>query len=174
MEQIRLIDTILQMSFEEVSKRENEFKKEYNLLSEIEDDSMGHWLRRVKASGEAKETDQVLLTLIVELHRKIDELSAFIKQETKEFLKLENKATINKIGFHHIHIENAIFELNMNYYARVNMPFFPKREVPIFIKALSKNLAQIVYIHDKDQKDWNAYLMAKEREQIREKKRKML
>ncbi len=174
MENVRLIDTILQMSFEELGERNDEFKREYNLLSEIEDDSLGQWLRRAKATGEAKDSDQVLLTLMVELHRKIDELSAYIKQEKKDLLVLKNSVMINKIGFNHVGVEKDIFQKDKSYYARVNMAFFPKREVPMFIKAISKNFAQITIIHDKDRRDWNAYLMAKEREEIRRKKRSAL
>ena len=172
MEDVRFVDTLLQMDFEELGERDDDFKREYNLLSEIEEDSVGQWLRKSKATGEAKDSDQVLLTLIVELHRKIDDLSAYIKQETKDLLKLQNSISIDKIGFHHIHILQKVLQKDKNYYARVEMPIFPTRKVPLFLRAISEDLVEVVMIHDKDQKDWNSYMTAKERVKIRESKGK--
>ncbi len=168
MEDVRFVDTLLQMDFEELGSRDDDFKKEYNLLSEIEEDSVGQWLRKAKATGEAKDSDQVLLTLIVELHRKIDDLSAYIKQETKDLLKLQNSVMIDKIGFSHIQTAKKLFEKDKSYYARIEMPIFPTRKVPLFLKALEEDLAEVIMLHDKDQKDWNSYMTAKERAEIRE------
>ena len=52
------------------------------------------------------------------------------------------------------------------------MPVFPKREMPVFIKAISSNIGQILLMHDKDLKDWNSYVASRERVMIRELKAK--
>ena len=52
------------------------------------------------------------------------------------------------------------------------MPFFPTREVPLFFKAISKNEAKVILLHERDEKDWNAYVVSRERVMIREMKAK--
>ena len=170
---IRIVNAPLVIEYEESDKRYNEFKKEYDSLSEYEEDSIGQWLKLAKAKGDTRDSDQVLLTLIVELHRKIDELTALIKNEEREFVKLKNLQRVEGIGYEHFKFENNILSIEKEYYGRIAMPVFPKREIPLFFKAVDTNMAQITLMHDKDIKDWSAYVVARERVMIRElKKRK--
>ena len=78
---MRLVPANLDIVFEEVGGRESEFLREFDKLSGNEDDPLGAWMKRAKAKGDTKESDQVILTLLVELHRKFDELNAYIKNE---------------------------------------------------------------------------------------------
>jgi len=48
------------------------------------------------------------------------------------------------------------------------MPVHPRRDIGIFFKALSQTLVQIVKIHERDEKEWAAYMTARERILIRE------
>lgn len=163
----RLIDAPLEIDFCLFSDDED-LVREFNMLSESDDDPVGQWLKLAKARGETSESDQVLLTLLVELHRKVDDLSAYVKNETTEYIKLEKKVQIDSIGFENFHTKSNDFEIGKRYYGRVLMPIFPKREVPIFFKAVEENLAKIERIHDRDRKDWNAYVTARERVMIRQ------
>ena len=88
-------------------------------------------------------------------------------------MKLAHSDQILEIGFDHIKIESASFEETKEYYARIEMPVFPKREMAVYLKGITPNIAQIILIHEKDQRDWNAYVVAKERILIRELKRSM-
>ncbi len=167
---IRFIDAILDISFELMGEKDEEFKKEYRILSDFEEDAVGQWLKLAKARGEARDSDEVLMRLLVELHTKIDTLTALVKNETKELLNLKQKTKISAIGFECIQIEDEILEKDKEYYCRIEMPVFPKRSMPIFVKALDKNSAKISLMHEKDEKDWNAYVTSKERVEIRQKK----
>lgn len=167
---IRFIDAVLDVSFELMGEKDEKFKKEYRVLSDFEEDAVGQWLKLAKARGEARDSDEVLMRLLVELHSKIDTLTALVKNETKELLNLEQKTKINGIGFECIRIENEILQENKEYYCRIEMPVFPKRSMPIFVKALDKNSAKISLMHEKDEKDWNSYVTARERVEIRQKK----
>lgn len=170
MDSIRYINAPLDVVF---SKNDNEeYKREYDRLASSDDDSVGEWLRLAKARGETSESDQVLLTLVLELHRKVDEMSAYIKGEKLELLSLVHCGEIEAIGYEHFKFSEEILELDTSYYGRLDMPFFPKREVPIYFKAISKNEAKIELIHERDEKDWNAYVVARERVMIREMKSK--
>jgi len=48
------------------------------------------------------------------------------------------------------------------------MPVHPKRDVAIYFKALEPSLAKITMMHDRDEKEWAAYMTARERVLIRE------
>jgi hypothetical protein len=121
-----------------------------------------------KARGETSESDQVLLTLLVELHRKVDDLSAHIKGEKIEFISLEKQNDIQAIGHENFQFSEDVLEENTNYYGRIEMPFFPKRNMPIYFKAINKKEASITLLHERDIKDWSAYVVARERVMIRE------
>ncbi len=171
-EEIRVVNASLTIEFEEVNDRYEEFKREYDSLSEYEEDSIGQWLKLAKAKGETKESDQVLLTLMVELHRKVDELTSIVKNEEREFVKLKHISRIEAIGHEHFRLEKELFEPGKEYYGRIAMPVFPKREIPLFFKAVEKNMAEITLMHEKDTKDWSAYVVARERVMIRELKKR--
>lgn len=164
---MRYINAPLKIDFD-IENSSKEFKHEYDSLSSADDDSIGEWLRLAKARGNTEDSDQVLLTLVVELHRKIDEMNAFMRGEKQDFLTLTCSADIEAINYEYFKLTNEIFEEDIEYYGRIEMPFFPKRQVPIYFKAISKNEAKIVLVHERDEKDWNAYVVARERVMIRE------
>ena len=60
----------------------------------------------------------------------------------------------------------------VEYYARIEMPVHPKRDVGIFFNATSTTVAHITKIHERDEKEWSAYMTARERVLIRELKEK--
>lgn len=172
-ENVRIVNAPLIIEYEESDKRYDEFKKEYDSLSEYEEDSIGQWLKLAKAKGDTRDSDEVLLTLMVELHRKIDELTSLVKNEEKEYLKLKNLQRIEGIGYEHFKLEKEVLQEGLEYYGRIAMPVFPKREIPLFFKAVGKDMAEVTLMHEKDIKDWSAYVVARERVMIRElKKRK--
>ena len=125
-----------------------------------------------KARGETSETDPVLLNLLIEMHNKIDSLEMFLKNETPVRVSLINEAQIEAIGFEHFDLSDEALEEGKEYYGRVEMPVHPRRDVGIFFKAISKTLAEIVKIHDRDEKEWGSYMTARERVLIREAKEK--
>jgi len=170
MEDVRFVVAPLIIHFEKVGENQEKFSKEYNSLSEFEEDAVGQWLKIAKARGETGDSDQVLLTLLVELHKKVDMLTSIIKEEEKKLLTIAHKNMISKIGYEHIMIEENLLEVGEKYYVRVEMPVFPKREIPLFVKALSENVAEITNIHEKDERDWSTYMAARERVMIREAK----
>ncbi len=169
---IRLVKAPLIIHFEKIDQNRDFFEKEFNSLSEFEEDAVGQWLKLAKAKGETENSDPVLLTLIVELHKKIDQLSALIKEEERTFISLSSKKSIDSIGFEHIKLEGGFFEEGEEYYCRIEMPVFPKREMPVFIRAISADIGKILFMHDKDLKDWNSYVTSRERIMIRELKAK--
>lgn len=173
MSDIRFVPAVLTIHFEKMrSDRTEAFRREYIGLSEYEEDAIGQWLKIAKARGETKETDEVLLNLLVELHKKVDALTAIVKNEEKKLLPLAHTTQILEIGFEHVRIDEALFHEGEEYYARIEMPIFPRREMALYLKGIQPYVAQIILMHEKDLRDWNAYVVAKERAQIREMKKR--
>jgi len=169
---IRLIPAPIEIEFAIASTLPEAYEREYHSLSESDDDPIGQWLKLAKARGETQDTDPVLLNLIIELHRKIDNLEAYIKNETPKRVALPSHTQIESIGFEHFKIKEELFEPKTLYYGRVAMPVHPKRDVAIFFEALTPNLAHITRMHDRDIKEWNSYVAARERVLIREMREK--
>ncbi|MCK9492446.1 MAG: hypothetical protein M0Q24_10160 [Sulfurimonas sp.] len=169
---VRLVPSHISMTFDEVSVNEEGFNKEFSQLSESDDDPISQWLKLAKGRGETAESDPVLLNLVVELHRKIDALEMFLKNEKPKRVHLKHEIDIESIGFEHFKISSDLFESGVEYYGRIEMPVHPKRDVAIFFKAVDASLAEITKIHERDEKEWGAYLTARERVLIREAKAK--
>lgn len=170
MENIRLVKTSLKIVYEVGDSGNNEFLKEYYGLIQLNDDPLGAWLRSSKMRKEADETNQVLLTLLIELHRKVDYLTHTMKTDAPLVLPLKNQENLVSIGHGYFQFENNVLAVGQNYYGRIDVPTFPKREMPIFFEAISENIAKIILMHEDDEKDWSAYMMACERVMIRQMK----
>ncbi len=166
MENIRYVNAPLNIVFN--VDDDEKYKKEFDILGLSDEDAVGEWLKLAKARGETSESDQVLLTLLIELHRKIDNLNAYVRGERIEYLELGESSHIQAIGYEHFKLESELLQEDILYYGRIEMPVFPKREVPVFFKAISKSEAVISLLHERDEKDWNSYLVARERAIIRE------
>ena len=168
----RLVQAPISVVFSEVSSQKEEFQREFQQLSDSDDNPINQWLKMAKARGDTSDTDPVLLNLIIELHNKIDSLEMFLKNEEPKRVSLTVEAHIDSIGFGYFNIKDEILEEDKEYYGRIEMPVHPKRDVAVFFIAQSKTLAKIVKMHEQDEKEWSAYLTARERVLIREAREK--
>ena len=168
----RLVKAPISLVFSESDTNHEIFEREYHQLSESEDNAINQWLKLAKARGETTDTDPVLLNLVVELHNKIDALEMFLKNEEPVRVSLTAQAQINAIGFEHFSISDELFEVDIKYYGRIEMPVHPKRDIGVFFVAQSSTLAKIIRMHERDEKEWSAYMTARERVLIREAREK--
>ena len=165
---MRMVEAPLSLVFDILEEDEAGFKREYQQLSESDDDPIAQWLKLAKAKGETAESDPVLLNLLVELHRKVDNLERLIKNEKPKRITLRYAKNIAKIGFEHFALDTPALEPKRRYYGRIEMPVYPKRDVPVIFVALSETLAKIEQMHERDEKEWASYLTARERVLIRQ------
>lgn len=168
----RLVAAPISIQFSELSLDKEAYEREYQQLSESDDDPISQWLKLAKARGDTSETDPVILNLVVELHRKVDALEAFLKNEVPRRVPLTQEAEIKAIGFEHFEFKDAVLETGEVYYGRIAMPVHPKHDVGVFFKALSPSLVEILKMHERDEKEWAVYMTARERILIREAKEK--
>lgn len=168
MSEPRLVPAPISICYSEAHLDEEGYEREYQSLSESDDDPISQWLKLAKARGETSQSDPVILNLLVELHRKIDALEAFLKNEIPKRLSLVHESEIESIGFEHFKLKEDGFEVGKIYYGRIEMPIHPKRDVAVFFEAQSERLAKFIRIHERDEKEWASYMTARERVQIRE------
>ena len=166
---MRFVNAVVDFEFDEYK---DEFKSEYDKFSAESDDPIGQYIKLAKARGETKDTDPLLLELLVALHRKVDELIALVKNEKKELIPLSYKTQIIGVGFDYFKIKDNLFKKGTKYYGRMHLPVFPKREVPVIFEGFSENIGKIIMMHERDEKDYNAFITARERAIIREMKSK--
>ena len=96
---MRIINAPLNIAFGKVSAdNEAKFRAEFDRLSENNDDPISAWIRTTRARGRVIDENEPILQLLVELHRKIDALSAQINNESKNYISLESHAVLEAIG----------------------------------------------------------------------------
>lgn len=167
---VRLVKAPISISFSKSTLDDETMLREFHKLSDADDDPINQWLKLAKGRGETAETDPVVLNLLVELHRKLDALESLIKNEQPIRLKLTQDANIESIGFEYFNLLENVLLPEQIYYGRLAMPVHPKRDIAVFFMAESQTLAKIIKIHERDEKDYNSYLTARERVLIREAK----
>ena len=173
MDKIRFVSTSLELFYEEIfDSNKKMFQDEYNKLSEYGSSDIEDWLKKAKAKGLTEDSDKVVINLLVELHKKVDRLESVLRNNEEKHTPLQHSTKIVGINFDYIKTDGLDFLEDKNYYARVVMPTFPKREIPIFLIGKSANIAKINLMSQKNLEDWNSFIMTKERELIRELKRR--
>lgn len=168
MSDVRLIDASLDIVFDAVSpSNEQELEHEYFHLSESDDDGIGQWLRTAKAKGDTSESDPVVIHLLVELYRKMDRIENLLADTPPKRIALSRQGNIVRIGFEHFELTEPLLESGKVYYGRVEIPSLLKKETALYFEALTPTLAKITRIHMRDESEWGAYMMARERMMIR-------
>lgn len=133
--------------------------------------SIDEWLSLAKAKGETDDSDPFTIKILVELHKKIDELTNYIKNNRPDRLELKYKGHTIKIGFDGFRIDKPNLKEGKKYYARISMPLFIKRDILVFFEALDKDTAIIKRISRSDEKDWSSYIAESDRLEIRKQKK---
>ncbi len=169
---MRIISAPLKIDFGKVGTDESLFKAEFDRLSENNDDPISAWIRNIRSRGRVVDESEPILQLLIELHRKIDSLSAQINNESKSYLTLESTAVLQSIGHNVLIFGEDLLEVGAKYYARLDIAVFPVRKIPLFFNALDSKNAEICLMHGRDEVDFDSYIAARERSIIRENKAK--
>ncbi len=167
---MRIISAPLKIDFGKVEANESLFKAEFDRLSENNDDPISAWIRNIRSRGRVVDENEPILQLLIELHRKIDSLSAQINNESKDYLTLESTAVLESIGHNVLIFGDDLLDAGAKYYARLDIAVFPVRKIPLFFNAVDSKNAEIYLMHGRDEVDFDSYIAARERSIIRENK----
>lgn len=142
-------------------------RREFESLSEDNNDPISRWAKLARSRGDMSESEGILLSLIIELHRKIDKLEQLIEQKQDTHISLEFNNKISQIGHEYFQLQDNVIE-NKKLYGRLQMPVFPKRQIPIYFSHHKEDIYKIDFMHNRDTVDYDSYIKARERALIRE------
>ena len=125
-------------------------------------------MKYARAKADSREADDIVLKLLVTLHYKLDEIKNILTDNVRQFVKLESKENVEALGHSVIIMPKAVFQKGAQYYARIDLPVFPERLIPIFLEAIEPKVAKVKRIHERDERDWDSYITSRERSLIRE------
>ena len=157
----RLISSRVEIEFEPDmdGAHESEFNQSRSNIDE--------WLSIEMVRGEGENSDPLTIKLLVELYKKVEELSNIIKNQHTPPKPLKFCLDTSKIGYEGFEFDKDSLEVGTSYFARVNLPLFIKREVMVYFKAITPNCAKILKISRGNEREWNAFVAESERLEIR-------
>ncbi|WP_086253127.1 hypothetical protein [Campylobacter sp. P091] len=157
----RLISSRVEIEFEPDmdGAHESEFNQGRSNIDE--------WLSIEMARGEGENSDPLTIKLLVELYKKVEELSNIIKNQHTPPKPLKFCLVTSKIGYEGFEFDTDCLEIGTSYFARVNLPLFIKREVMVYFKAITPKCAKILKISRGNEREWNAFVAESERLEIR-------
>lgn len=170
----RLVDSRLSVEFGILNDSlHTQALEEYNALTQLHKNSIENWLHSLKLrSGDCKcgAGSVVLGEMLVHIYKKIEHLEHLITKSQVSYIPLESIAHSTKLGHGIIILDSAQLIINEKYYARIMLPIFPARCVPIFATAKENNVLQVTKIGDQDLKDYDSYIVSIEREMLKARK----
>ena len=169
----RLIKVALNISYQKIHC-DDDFKDEFDLLSQDNNDPIGMWLKNMRAKGRIIDDSEPLFQLIVELHRKVDLLSESLNNQSREYVPLEKNAILDSIGHNLIIFKDEVLKPSSKYYGRLDIAVFPKRFMPFYFIANDESSARIYLMHERDIVDYDNYIVSRERVLIREMRNKTI
>ncbi|MDR1451174.1 MAG: hypothetical protein LBI57_02390 [Helicobacteraceae bacterium] len=170
LDELRWISAPLFAEFSPERENREQFRLEFDHFAESDDDPLSEWLKLARARGETKESDPVLLAMMIDLHAKIDELARLIKGEKKRLVELTRSSALDGLNYSHFRLKEPKLKAGERYYGRIAMPVFPMRDFGLYFVALSDKIAELSLLHERDQRAWDGYAASRERAAIRQMK----
>ena len=168
----RTVQAPLNLEFALIEAADSEstkaYEREYASLSNADADPLGEYMKYARAKADSREADDIVLKLLVTLHYKLDEIKNILTDNVRQFVKLESKENVEALGHSVIIMPKAVFQKGAQYYARIDLPVFPERLIPIFLEAIEPKVAKVKRIHERDERDWDRSITSRARSLIRE------
>lgn len=150
------------------SRGDEAFLREYELLNASSSDLIA---QAIHFAGKEKNTSLTLiLELLMDLHEKITRLEEHVLAHKRARLELPASATIHALGHGVLGCGGAGLVEGRFYYVRFALPSAASRDIAAFARALSPELLQIVRIHSTNTTALDSFIVAKEMEQLRQKR----
>lgn len=163
-----LVPVSLEISFDLYDINSDAFEIEYNSITQEMQEPLAQLLRSAKSKAETMQGDALVINLLLELHKKVDFIESQLTKDNPKLLQLTyDDRYIKSIGFEHFELKDALLQSGKNYYARIKLPLYPKKQIALFFEAIDDSLAKITRIDQKDESEWSGFVTLKERESIR-------
>lgn len=159
----RLIKSSIKVDFE--LNKDGKFDAEFNSSRS----SIEEWLSFEKAKY-GGEDNELTLKLLVEIFKKLDELTEILNDKNGSKLKLENSAVADFIGYEGFKFKQNILQTDKEYFAKLHLPLLAHQKINIFFKAIDEQTARITQITANDEKTWSHFVAGSEMLLIRKAK----
>lgn len=160
----RIARCVLDLEVQEVEEIEGKYFQEYIRLNQIEESGIEKWLKLSK--GRDYEGDEVMLELLVEVYKKLERLEQKLSIQQSPLLELTQRVQTHSIGHGVLCLENELEE-GKTYYARLDLPIFPSKTIPLFFAMLTPKIAKIIKIGQSHNHSYDSYVVECERMEIR-------
>jgi hypothetical protein len=170
MSDIRLVPATINLVYEEVVDSTERFEREFNEISEVEENLISQGIKHAKSRQEMDETNILLINLMAELYRKMDKIEQILLKGESNRISLASEGFIQSIGLEHFKLNADSLESGKHYYGRIEIATFPRREIALYFEAVEPSVAKIEKIHVRDKEAWGYYMTACERSMIRQMK----
>lgn len=174
----RLVNARLQIELQEIDDSiEQKALEEYNTIALLHGNSIEKWLSSLKAkSGDCKcgGGTAILGEMLVHIYKKLEHLESLITDSKTQYLPLLHNIETTQLGHGVILLDSVQLAIEKEYYARLFLPVFPTRCVPLFARAKTNGILEITKIAERDLKDYDSYIVSIEREMLKARKTKNL
>ncbi|MCE3047561.1 hypothetical protein [Helicobacter kayseriensis] len=167
----RIVRSALEIKMKEVEEIGGESLEEFHHLNQKEEMGIDRWLRLAK--GREYDGDEVMLELLLEIYKKLEHIQQQISPTPTSLLHLEQSSLTCYIGHEFLCLKEKMQEGKM-YYARVDLPSFPNKLIPFYLKMLTPNIARIIKMGEMHTRSYDSYIVECERLEIRSKKEERL
>lgn len=162
---LRVIPATLLYTFDHVDDHNrSHYNRDFDNLAQANTDPVKEWIALQEAKGLAQDSDKIVLQLLSEMYKKLDRIETMLSGE-KPICghTLPHSGTLQGLGYEALAFENGMLVEGRLYYAKVDMPTFPKRSIPLFFESLDNTTGHIVAMHESDRIQWDSYIISRER-----------
>jgi len=161
---MKFVRVAANIAFEEVGERANEFEREFELFSSTDTNPVDDYIQKLKAKEGKNAPDDMLIFLVAELHKKVDELTKIVKGSTTVYIPLAFEGQVDFAWYDTLKIDGL--RGGAEYYARIELPLFRTRQIPLFFCAGEDGICKITKMWPTDKADFEGYLASKDREEV--------
>ncbi|WP_027327604.1 hypothetical protein [Helicobacter pametensis] len=163
----RIIERRLNLALLEVKDIDGESLQEFSYLNQKEEMGIEKWLKIAK--GRDYDGDEVMLELLLEMYKKLERIEQKIFSEDSSLLTLPIQTQTLGIGHEFLCLAES-FESERIYYARLDLPIFPSKIIPLYCQMLTPNIAKIIKMGSLHTKSYDHYIAECERLEIQKKR----
>lgn len=158
--EINFFKSSLDIEFEEISMRYDEFLQEY--LTSNNFVNLNKW-KKLASRIELSEGEQLIFDLLLDLKQEFFLLKNAMNQ-TKLYVNLNNQEEIEGVNFSHLKFKNECLISDQEYYGRMELN---GQKICFFFKALNQNEAKISQMKNEDENIYNNFVADMQRAMIK-------
>ncbi len=170
----RLVFSRLNFEFQILDENlKEEAQNEYHLLTKLHSDSMDKWLHSLQVKSmncKCGAGTLVLGEMLGYIYKKLEHIENILLGSEIKYIELKSIGHTKQLGHGYIILDEDSLEIDREYYARLFMPTFPARCMPLFGIAVDKKILKVNKMSESDLRDFDGFIVSTEREMLKSRK----